>query len=59
MLGQVTSLALEGPASWAPLPGLELDSKELAGAVREHAATTSELRQLCQDLQVGFGDLGV
>ncbi|KAI7836413.1 hypothetical protein COHA_009713 [Chlorella ohadii] len=51
MLGQYTAIAVEGPNSEGPVEGLE-DPAELAAYVRSHAATDSEVKTLCKDLQV-------
>ncbi len=45
------------PPSAGPVEGLE-DPAELAAYVRSHAATDSEVKTLCKDLQVRWGQSG-
>ncbi|PSC71474.1 rRNA methyltransferase [Micractinium conductrix] len=51
MLGQYTTIAIEGPTSEADVAGVD-DAAELAAFVRGHEATTAEVKLLCKDLQV-------
>jgi hypothetical protein len=54
---QVTKIVLDGPGSWGPVPGVSSsdEPKELAAKIRGSAATSKEVRALCEDLQVGQG----
>ncbi|KAG1672818.1 hypothetical protein FOA52_004622 [Chlamydomonas sp. UWO 241] len=51
MLGKMTRLAIDGPQSWEGVEGVA-NAKEVAEAVRAHASTDREIRQLVGDLQV-------
>lgn len=56
MLGQFTKFQLEAPGAATPSTGVTpADSPpvaEISAAIRQHPSTTSEIRALCDDLQV-------
>ncbi|GAB4820618.1 hypothetical protein N2152v2_007664 [Parachlorella kessleri] len=54
LLGRFTQLVLEGPASLPPSSEAGVGAVPAAAAklIREHPATTAEVRTLCRDLQV-------